>query len=370
MKIGILITSISNFGRKGFYNAQEIGLAKAISKLVDSVIVYKLVSLECKTENTGVEGYDNIKVNFIPTKNRRINGFLDTSILEKKMTALIHFSDTQFSVPKAFAWCNANKVRYIPYIGVIESHSTHRIKKVLSNVMFMRNLAVYKKCFCCAKTPIVKDKLSEIGVRDVEIAPVGLDIDLLNENYGELLRNNAKRKYGYAENDRVILFIGRLIEEKQPLKMIELFAKIREINKDFKLLMVGEGALQEKIEEKITELDISDVVQRIDSLPNQHIWEIYRLADVFVNLNKQEIFGMAILEAMFYECRVVAWKAPGPNFIIQNGISGDLVENDDDVIDKILHSNINGYSAHERIINNFVWDNMANVVYRRLYNEQ
>lgn len=100
--------------------------------------------------------------------------------------------------------------------------------------------------FCCAKTPIVKDKLSEIGVRDVEIAPVGLDIDLLNENYGELLRNNAKRKYGYAENDRVILFIGRLIEEKQPLKMIELFAKIREINKDFKLLMVGEGALQEK----------------------------------------------------------------------------------------------------------------------------
>ena len=227
MKIGILITSISNFGKKGFYNAQEIGLAKAISKLVDSVIVYKLVSLECKAENTGIEGYDNIKVTLIPTKNRGINGFLNTSSFEKEMTALIHFSDTQFSVPKAFAWCNANKVKYIPYIGVIESHSTHKIKKVITDVMFMRNLAVYKKCFCCAKTPIVKDRLNGIGVKDVEVTPVGLDIDLLNKNYSALLKNSAKRKYGYEENDRVILFIGRLTQEKQPIKMLELFAKIR-----------------------------------------------------------------------------------------------------------------------------------------------
>lgn len=370
MKIGILITSISNFGKKGFYNAQEIGLAKAISKLVDSVIVYKLVSLKCEAENTGVKGYNNIKVNLIPAKNKGINGFLDTSILEKEMTALIHFSDTQFSVPKAFAWCSANKVSYIPYIGVIESHSTNRIKKTITDMMFMRNLAVYKKCFCYAKTPIVKEKLNEAGVRGVEVTPVGLDIDLLNKNYGKLLKSSAKRKYGYAESDRIILFIGRLIDEKQPIKMIELFAKVRNKSKDFKLLMIGTGVLQGRVEEKIAELDVSDAVKRIDSLPNQHIWEIYRLADIFVNLNKQEIFGMAILEAMFYECRVVARKAPGPDFIIQDGISGNLVENDDEVVDRILHSNIKTYKAHERIIDNFVWDNMANTVYRRLCNEQ
>ena len=236
--------------------------------------------------------------------------------------------------------------------------------------MFMRNLAVYKKCFCCAKTPIVKDRLNGIGVKDVEVTPVGLDIDLLNKNYSELLQNSAKRKYGYDENDRVILFIGRLIQEKQPIKMLELFAKIRKINKEFKLLMVGTGALESEIEDKITELGISDAVQKIGSLPNQHIWETYRLADVFVNLNQQEIFGMAILEAMYYECRVVAWNAPGPNFIIQNGISGDLVETDEDVVHKILHSDINGHRAHERVSDNFVWDNMANTVLRRLYNEQ
>lgn len=44
MRIGLLITSIGNFGQKGFYNAQEIGLAKELDKLFDEVIVYKAVS--------------------------------------------------------------------------------------------------------------------------------------------------------------------------------------------------------------------------------------------------------------------------------------------------------------------------------------
>ena len=38
MCIGLLITSIGNFGQKGFYNAQEIGLAKELDKLFDEVI--------------------------------------------------------------------------------------------------------------------------------------------------------------------------------------------------------------------------------------------------------------------------------------------------------------------------------------------
>lgn len=38
---------------------------------------------------------------------------------------------------------------------------------------------------------------------------------------------------------------------------------------------------------------------------------------------------MAILEAMYYGCKVVAWDAPGPNLIIENGKSGWLVRDAD-----------------------------------------
>ena len=45
MRIGLLITSIGNFGKKGFYNMQEVGLAKELDKLIDEVIVYKAVPM-------------------------------------------------------------------------------------------------------------------------------------------------------------------------------------------------------------------------------------------------------------------------------------------------------------------------------------
>lgn len=40
MKIGILASMINNFGEKGFYNSQEIGLAKMLSSKGNEVMLY------------------------------------------------------------------------------------------------------------------------------------------------------------------------------------------------------------------------------------------------------------------------------------------------------------------------------------------
>lgn len=41
-----------------------------------------------------------------------------------------------------------------------------------------------------------------------------------------------------------------------------------------------------------------------------------------INLNQQEILGMAILDAMDYSCIVVASKAPEPKLVVENGKYG------------------------------------------------
>lgn len=83
------------------------------------------------------------------------------------------------------------------------------------------------------------------------------------------------------------------------------------------------------------------------------------MADSFVNLNRQEIFGMAILEAMYYGCKVVAWDAPGPNLIIENGKSGWLVRDDEEVIEKIMDNADISKEAHMRVIDEFTWESSA-----------
>lgn len=354
MRLGMLIMSIGGFGKSGFYNSQEVGLAKELNKYAEEIIIYRLVSKGEKYSSKVIDGYD-IVFESIPANSIGTNGMLDTSILDETLDVLICFSDTQLYFPKAFRWARKNNIVFIPYVGVIDSHSDSIIKKTISNFIVRRNINISKRCSNLCKTPYVAKKLSDCGINDLVIAPVGLDMDLVNRDYFNTTSVTLKEKYGYSQEDKVVLFVGRLTEEKQPIRMLDIFKALFEKDGNYKLIMVGDGELQSQIEEKIAEYRIDNAVRLIKRIPNSDMWELYRLSDVFVNLNMQEIFGMCILEAMYYECNVVAWNAPGPDYIIEDGDSGWIVNNDMEVIDKVLNLIETGEKAHERIINSFTW---------------
>ena len=132
---------------------------------------------------------------------------------------------------------------------------------------------------------------------------------------------------------------------------------------------MGTGELKDTVNAVIQKNAIKGNVQMIDRIPNSDIWELYRFVEAFINLNQQEIFGMAILEAMYYGCKVIAWEAPGPNLIIENGISGWLVASDKDVIDKVQDKTDMSLAAHKRIKDNFTWNNAANIIQQLLRGE-
>lgn len=361
MRIGLLITSIGNFGQKGFYNAQEIGLAKELDKLFEEVIVYKAVSLLQSESKSLIEGCNNSILYQIPVKSNGINGIWNCNVMDSSLDALVYFSDTQLTVPKVYKWCQRHKIKMFPYLGVIESHSTSKMKRYVIDFLFKRNITVYKKCTCFVKTPTVGDNLNKLGISNIVLAPVGVDMSLLHSDYKSISTDDLKRKYGYSRSDKVVLFIGRLIEEKQPVRMIEIFSAVREKDPTYKLLMVGAGELKFAIENKIKELKVEDHVQMMDRIPNSDIWELYRLSNCFVNLNQQEIFGMAILEAMYYGCKVIAWDAPGPRYIIEDGVSGFLAKSNNEIVMRICQKK--QLFPEDRIVNNFSWKKTSQIIF-------
>ena len=123
--------------------------------------------------------------------------------------------------------------------------------------------------------------------------------------------------------------------------------------------MVGKGELLPEIKNRIKAMKLSDSVRQIDQLPNSDIWELYRIARCFVNLNQHEIYGMVLLEAMYYGCRVIAWKAPGPNFIIEDNESGYLVDSENEAIERIFSNNNIVEAMKKRVQSMFVWDSTA-----------
>ncbi|WP_373218933.1 glycosyltransferase [Ruminococcus sp. 5_1_39BFAA] len=362
MKFGLLITSVSNFGIKGFYNAQEIGLAKALSEYANKVEVYKLVDLQSNEESYELEGYKNIRVCLIPAKHFGINGFPNVDAFSTDLDCILHFSDTQFSVPTVYGWAKKNNIAYIPYIGVLESHSTSVIKKIITNFMFKRNVSIYKRLSCFVKTPTVGRQLKTLGVNRVSVMPVGLDLDLLHSDYLNTPKCDLLEKYKYNQNDKIILFIGRMIAEKEPLLMLEILKQLHREDTAYKLLMVGTGPLDDAVSNYIKENALEEIVTVLPKVPNSEIWELYRLADAFVNLNKQEIFGMAILEALFYDCKVVAWKAPGPELIIADGV-GIIGDDVSSIVKGIKETQIKSNVAHNHILRNYTWKITAAKMY-------
>lgn len=359
MRIGILVLSIGSFGTAGFYNLQETGLAKALDSLGNETVVYKLIPASEERRKQPIAGTRHSMIHFLPSKQIGTNGVPNLKLVDRDLDLLICFSDTQYAVPAVFRWTQKNGIPMFPYIGVLESHSTKPWIKWLINLLFQRNLAVYRKCRCLVKTPTVGQQLARKGVADISVIPVGLDLSLLKTDSHQYNIQTLKRKYGYSGEDKVLLFVGRFIEEKQPVRMIEILFEIRKHDPSCKLLMVGTGELREAVEKKREELNLSEHVQILERIPNRDIWELYRLADAFVNLNQQEIFGMAILEAMYYGCKVVAWEAPGPSYIIENGISGWLVRSNAEAAEKILDTTDLSEASGSRILTSFTWQSSA-----------
>ena len=68
------------------------------------------------------------------------------------------------------------------------------------NLLFYRNIRLYRKLPCLAKTPDVRDELLGAGVSDVTVAPVGLDISRLKPDYAGASAAELKTGYGFVQS--------------------------------------------------------------------------------------------------------------------------------------------------------------------------
>lgn len=350
-KIGLVEAYSGNFDKDGFYNSQITGLAKALSKLNFYIEIYKYTKIK-QNKIYNVENY-NIKVNIISSFSIKKTSFIKTKTISKDLDYIIYFSGMVLNLKKIYNWCNRNSVIFYPYIGTIESSNCNRIVRMFMNKFYRKSIPIYKECVCFAKTEELKNMLLKNNVQNVELMPVGLDIDLLMKDYKKYSKNKLKYEFGYKEDDEIILFIGRLEHEKNPLEIINIYKRLFAMNEKYKLIIIGNGNMKSELLSKIKNIS---GIKYIEEVKNIDIWKYYYISNWFINLNKKEIFGMSILESMYYDCKVIAISAPGPNMIISNNNDSFLIENSDQVIDIILSNKKLKNTPHKKIIDCFLWE--------------
>ena len=116
-------------------------------------------------------------------------------------------------------------------------------------------------------------------------------------------------KLGFKSNEFVIGFVGRFVPEKGILTLVESLALIKEL--PWKLLLLGRGVLQEKIETTAIELGVKDRLIIVESVPHQEVPHYINLMDTLVLPSEttsqfktltaagwKEQFGHVLIEAM------------------------------------------------------------------------
>lgn len=112
--------------------------------------------------------------------------------------------------------------------------------------------------------------------------------------YSEEVRNSLRAQLGLQDCFAVI-FVGRLDPQKNPIFLLEVFHELKKLRSDAKLLVVGDGILNQQMCEKIKELKIDDDVQMLGSRKNVN--KLLQAADVFLLPSKFEGLGIVLIEA-------------------------------------------------------------------------
>ena len=105
----------------------------------------------------------------------------------------------------------------------------------------------------------------------------------------------SKRKELKLEDKCIIGHIGRFMEQKNHMFLIDVFKELLRSRKDVHLILVGEGRLENKIREKINTLGIKDNVTILGR--RMDIGDLMKAMDFFVFPSFYEGFGNVIMEA-------------------------------------------------------------------------
>ena len=148
---------------------------------------------------------------------------------------------------------------------------------------------------------------------------------------------NFRRKYA-MDNEKIILFMGRLVYEKGIQYLISAMPKILNGYHDAKLVICGKGGMMDELKAQVDALGISQKVYFAGYMKGKDVQKMYKAADIAVFPSTYEPFGIVALEAMLSEIPIVVSDIGGLNEIVDHRVNGmkTYCGNPNSIADSIL----------------------------------
>ena len=196
-----------------------------------------------------------------------------------------------------------------------------------------------------------------------------VDVEILPE---------TKQLIDFMKTNKCLLYVGSLIERKNYPFLLETYKKMLQRDPDVKLVLIGKSKVSgvekylgkkdseyaAKYYKNLTEKEKAGIYH-LERLANPQLRYIYPLAKAFLLPSIQEIFGMVLLEAMYFGAPVVSSRNGGSLTLMADGKCGQIVDEFDaekwcDAISKYLDDPQYAKSVVEAAMNKvkeeYTWD--------------
>lgn len=249
------------------------------------------------------------------------------------------------------------KERGIPLVGTVHSQYYRDLYKATHNKRFARFLlkrhivSVYDLCDQCLA---VNKSIQNLAVEDygiqapVNVANNGTDLTLL-DHYDEA-RREIDQKYGLSEDERVLLFVGRLNRIKNIFFLADAFARLAKADGNYRLMFVGSGQDEDALRRRIRRLGIADRVVFTGKISDrEEMKKHYARADLFTFPSLYDASSLVQIEAASQKTPSLLLRGARTACTVTDGVDGYLAEANIDAYAEKIREIFSDLPAYGRI---------------------
>ncbi len=275
----------------------------------------------------------NLPFDFIPIDMKKptsVNFLTGLTLKAPKLkltkSAIIHTQRPDEMFPFAVFWRQNPKIctlHGIPAQGIKTRkswfiYSVYKLleKYSLKRIDFLIAVDARAKSFYLKKYPFLRKKL--------KLIPNGVNTQLFKPQDPK----EVKPMFGFNEDDKIILSIGRFSFEKRFDLLIKVFCDVKKEVENAKLVLVGQGPERKKLVELVRKIGMEDV-EFLEPVEHERIPALMNCADMLVLCSMYEGMPTVVLEALACGVPVVATDVGDVGKIVEDGRTGQLVKADD-----------------------------------------
>ena len=274
------------------------------------------------------------------------------NVLQDLQPDLIEVGDPYLT---AWAALDARRQLDVPVIGFYHSDLPLLVSNRMGHWVTPNVEAYVSKLYgnfdrVLAPSRVMADKLRGLGVRNVFVQPLGVDLQTFHPD----VRDSALRaELGLADDTRLLVFAGRGSKEKN---LPVLLRCMQRLGPRYHLLLIG-SAMPATVPDNVSVID--------GFCPAPQVARLLASADVLVHAGDQETFGLVILEAMACGTPVVAVAAGAFKEIVSDTCGLLCAPNNPQAMANAVrelfsrHPETLGTQARQHVERHYAWDTVV-----------